>query len=804
LAILGAAACLTAAEATADALVSGRVLDENNTPVVGARITLRSTASAALQLTAASDVTGAFSIQILPGSYLLGAERAGFFSIRDRMIEVTDTPEELDIVLNHVRELIESIDVVAPAAPVDVQSTSYERRVTGSQILDIPYPATRSFRNALRLLPGVAQDQKGGLHFDGGLENQVYFSLDGFNVGDPVTGRFNTRLSVDSVRSVTWSSGRYSPEFGKGSAGAMAIETITGDDRFRYSATNMLPGVDTRGGLHIGTWAPRFTVSGPVHRGRAWFANSLEAEYSQKVLTDIPQGPDRTTSVRGGNLLRGQVNLTAANILSVSVLANLESSPRSGLGPLDPLSTTIDRRGHQVFVSVKDQIYFSRGALVEAGFARNRTRFRARPQGAEFYVITPDGRGGNYFADSTQTGARDQVIANVFLPPFYLAGQHRIKAGIDLDRNAYGQRTFRTGYEQWGAAGRLLSRTTFAGSGAFDIESTEASSYVVDAWRLRPNLVLEYGLRQDWDSLVEQAVISPRVAVSWAPAVMERTQFSAGFAVVYDASSLAVFARPLDQYSITTTFGPDGNVIGSADANRFVNPGLGLRPPRYRNWSFGVEHSLTPSVRLSAGLLSRRGSDGFAYAGRRSGGEDILELANLRRDVYDAASATLQHSFGKRYEWFLSYTRSRALSTAVIDINVDQPLRVIDNFGRLSWDMPNRVLGWGYLPAWNPKWAIAWLLDWRSGFPFSVQRESGEVVGAVNSHRFPDNFDLNVHLERRVRWRSYHFALRAGFNNVTNHLNATSVNNTIGSENFLKYYGREGRHLVFRLRWLGR
>ena len=773
------------------------MLDENSAPVAGARITMRCDAAAG---EATSDVVGAFSIRTAPGSYVLAAERAGFFALRGRSIEVQDPPEQIEITLNHVREVVESIDVSAAAAPVDSQSTSSERRLTGSQILDVPYPATRSFRNALRLMPGVAQDQKGGLHFDGGLEKQVYYSLDGFNVGDPITGRFNTRLSVDSVRSVSWASGRYSPEFGKGSAGALAIETVTGDDRYRFSATNMVPGIDMRGGLHIGTWAPRVTVSGPLRRGRAWFANSLEGEYSQKMLTDIAAGPDYTRSVRGGNLLRGQINLTSANILSASVLANVESSPRTGLGPLDPLSTTVDRRGHQWFISVKDQVYFTRGALVEVGFASNRTQFRAKPQAAGIYVMTPDGRTGNYFLDSNQTGARDQLIANVYLPPVDFAGRHQLKAGVDLDRVGYGQRALRTGYEQRGADGRLISRTTFAGSGDFDLTSREASSYVVDAWRVKPNLVLEYGLRQDWDSLVERAVFSPRVAVSWGPAALENTRFSGGYAVIYDASNLAMFARPLDQQAVTTIYDPDGTITYGPVATSFRLPDRGVRAPRYRNLSFGAEHTFSPALRLSANYLRRRGVDGFTY---EDPGTQAFELTNMGRDLYDAASVALHHSFGKRYEWFASYTRSRALSNEVLDISVDQPLRVLDNYGRVSWDTPNRFVGWGYLPGWNPKWAIAWLLDWRTGYPFSVMNDKGEIVGQVNSHRFPANFELNVHLERRVRWRKFHFALRAGYNNVTNHLNATSVNSTVESENFLRFYGRQGRHLVFRLRWLG-
>jgi hypothetical protein len=85
-----------------------------------------------------------------------------------------------------------------------------------------------------------------------------------------------------------------------------------------------------------------------------------------------------------------------------------------------------------------------------------------------------------------------------------------------------------------------------------------------------------------------------------------------------------------------------------------------------------------------------------------------------------------------------------------------------------------------------------------------VVDELSQVAGAVNSRRFPTNFDLNLHLERRFTFRGYRLGLRAGFNNITNHRNPTAVNNVIGSPQYLQFLGDEGRHFVLRLRVFGR
>jgi hypothetical protein len=43
---------------------------------------------------------------------------------------------------------------------------------------------------------------------------------------------------------------------------------------------------------------------------------------------------------------------------------------------------------------------------------------------------------------------------------------------------------------------------------------------------------------------------------------------------------------------------------------------------------------------------------------------------------------------------------------------------------------------------------VAYLVDWRTGFPFSVHDEAGHVSGEPNSFRFPNYFELNLHIER--------------------------------------------------------
>ena len=68
----------------------------------------------------------------------------------------------------------------------------------------------------------------------------------------------------------------------------------------------------------------------------------------------------------------------------------------------------------------------------------------------------------------------------------------------------------------------------------------------------------------------------------------------------------------------------------------------------------------------------------------------------------------------------------------------------------------------GPVPSPVKPWAIAYLVETRSGFPFSVQNDSGSVVGAVNAQRFPVFFELGLHVERRFAFQGHNWSWRAG------------------------------------------
>jgi len=322
-------------------------------------------------------------------------------------------------------------------------------------------------------------------------------------------------------------------------------------------------------------------------------------------------------------------------------------------------------------------------------------------------------------------------------------------------------------------------------------------------------------VRLDWDALVGEPAVSPRLAVAWAPLADSRTKLTAGYAILRDPSNLALFSRPLDQQPVTTPYNAAG--VPQAPLVTIFLPGRDLRFPCYGQWSAGAARDLGRRISASAEWMRKRGADGFAYepAGPPAplnfdlanldggyGGDHYL--SNLRRDNYDEATLSVRQTFGEQFGWMASYTRSRAVSNAVLSTTIDEPLQVTGGFAPVPWDAPNRFLGWAYLPIHGPNWAVAVLADYRTGLPYSISTDSGVLVGTADAARYPDTFDLNVHVERRFVFRGYRLGLRLGCNNITGHANYTAVNNVEGAPQFGQFYGAECRRVVVRIRMFGR
>jgi len=802
----------------AQVAVSGRVVDETGAAVAGARIEMR-LLDATISLAASSDRAGSFLLHLpAAGEYRIRAERQGFY-LYSAAQRFTEGAAELAITLNHVQEFSDRIDVTASPAAIDPQQPADRKELDNTEIQSVPYPAPQDYRNALPMIDGVVQDNLGRAHFNGGDTNQTGYALDGFNIADPVTGTLETRLNIDSIQSMDVTTSRFSAENGRGSTGMLDLHTKMGDDRFRFGGTNFVPGIASDGGWHINKWTPRLEFSGPLQKGRAWFYNGLDLFYSNDTVPGLPHGANRTTGITGNDLTRFQVNLTPANILTGSLLVNLDDISHAGLSFLTPAEATVDRRHTMVMSTVHDQAYLG-GMLFETGFADTRGIVKYLPQGDQLYEITPSGNLGNYFVNLDRHFYRQQWVATLFLQPRHFLGTHQLKFGIDFEREAFHERDLLHDYEVVRDDNSVARYVTFAGSPFEEHKNFEGAQYVQDAWSPREGLAIEAGLRIEWNEVVRDLEVAPRLAIAWSPRALHGTKFSAGWGIYYDAINLGLITHPPDQVSLSTFYPSPGAPIGPVPTSFAVNES-GIRAPFVRTSSFSVEQKLPHGFYLRSGFTHRAGIHGLIFeppaSAVASGFEQgaIFQLSNARRDTYNAADISVRHTFAARFEWFAGYTRSSAHSNAAVQYSLQNPIFGPQAPGPYPWDATNRFHTWGWTPLpvhFLPKrlqflmrnTSAQYLVEYRTGFPFSMVDEEGFLVGPPDSRRLPYYFNINLAFERQFRALHYLWAWRLGVMNLSDNGNPNTVNNITGTPQFLTYGHGQARAFNVRLRLLGR
>jgi hypothetical protein len=792
------------------------VTEETGVAIPSARLTLTPPGSQT-PLQASTDFAGRAEFTgLAPGAYLLSAEKEGFYAQLNTPVQVGET-ESVDVTLPHQQEYKESVQVNYSPPAIDPAQTSASRRLTAQEIIDLPYPSTRDIRNALPLLPAVLPDNSapGQVHVAGAASNQTLYILDGFDIGQPVSGLLDLRASTDAIRSIEVLTSRYSASSSWGSGGVLNLETRMGDDHFRFFATDFVPSFQNRRGLHIDNTTPRFTFSGPIRKGKAWFYEAIEGEYDYNLFTELPPGQDADHYWRYSNLTRAQINLTQDNRLTASYLYNHSNEDHAGLSIIQPFSTTTSQIKSANLFDVKDQNTWSNGMVFEAGFAFLQFNSDALPLGTLPYVQFPGSASGNYYLTSSSTVRRYEGLANLYLPAVEWHGRHEFLLGAAFERTSDQQFAVRQPFTIQTATDVLVRSVSFTGSPSFDQDLLVGSGFLQDRWSPVSSLLLEPGVRFDEDDVIPRALVSPRIAATWMLTRDNQTKLSAGVGLYYDRTDLDKLTRPLAGSRQDVFYAPDGvTPLGPAVTTTFQADRSALHVPHFLNWSVALERKLPAAIYLKAEFLEKRGYDGLDYvddglvispSGLPSSG--LFTLQNDRRDKYDGFTLSFRHTFQEHYPLFFSYTRSRARSNAVLDSTLDMPLYSPQLPGPLPWDSSNRVQFWGAAPfrlPWIHALELEYSFDWRTGYPYNFINVEQQLVGLPGQVRFPDFASLNLHVEKRFHLFGLEWALRGGFNNITNRQDPLTVNNNIDSPAFGAVGNFQHRSFTGRIRFLGR
>ncbi len=789
-------------------VLKGRVIDENGLPVGGAQVKLEQVGGQTFLAT--SDDSGYFSIPDLsPGEYNTRIEKVGFFLLADQKIQLGPDTTDFSFTLNHVEEVREKVDVTVPENRIDPSTTQSTESLSNKEILDIPVPSSHDLQQSLVAMPQVLRDNSDVLHIAGANNTEVQYLLDGVEVGDPASNGLTTRMIVEAVRTAEVQTARFGAEYAHPGGAILNYVTREGDDRWRFNATDFIPGINVQEGVELGNFYPRVTFSGPLIQDTLWFAQSFDFLHTLSVLKGLPPGqPNETQQWGGDSWSRLLWKMSTNNSLHVGFLANVQSDGNLGLDALHPQSVTVDAAARELFGFVKEQSYFEK-TVVEVGVGVEDTTYNAAPQGTQPYVLLVNGAEGNYFQKLGQDAHRYQLFSSAVRGPLKWYGTHTLSVGANFSGVDLTQTTARGEIQALRENLTLDRLTTFAGNPDFSVTNTLAGGFVQDSWSPDQHFVVLAGVRADWDRLFQAALVQPRLALNWMPFKDNRAKFSIGWGMYDIPLNLALIGQAYDQQQVDTLYDPTGKVpVQGPATSAFVLPSGGLpslQQPYFDIASAGWQERIGQNTLVSVELLARDQHHGLVYETLSPGqiGSDFL-LQSSRQDKYRAATITARHTFKNTTVLFGSYTRSRASSDQILNPTLGSLYFAAQQAGPLSWDAPNRFLSWGSIP--TPIWGIlfTYLVDYHTGYPYSSINQEQFLVGAANSLRFPSYASLTIGLEKKFTFRDRIFAVRLSVINILDRANPDVVVNNVDAPNYGTFTGGQGRAFTARLRFVGR
>ena len=801
------------------ATCSGRVLDENGVPVPAVQLKLEDSSSRIYRTE--TDGAGRFVLKnLFAGEYKLEVRKQGFFLIAARSVTLQPGPNELNLTMNHAEEVHEQVQVTAPANQIDPQDTAQRDTLTARDIRDIPVPSSHILAQSLAALPEVTQDNLNNLHIAGARSGETQYLLDGFEIGDPVNNQLTARFNVDATRAAEVQTSNFGAGYAHAGANILSLETPDGNDRWRFGTTNPIPGINIQEGVHLGDWYPRFTFSGPIQRDRFWFSDSISLQHTFVVVKGLPDEADTWEAWAGDNLLRLQYNITPKHILHATYLYNRAYASNVGLDTLDPVSTTVTGDQQRNFLALKDQVWLA-DTLFDFGVAADNGTLDFIPKGTQPYVLLVNGSSGNYFQRLHQRGRRFQATAGMPAATRHWHGTHQLAAGANVASLSYSLSAERTEIQalqafQGGVStnpactaatpGCLVRSSTFAGTASPYVSNTQAGAYVQDTWSLSKFLVLQAGLRTDWDRFIQSAMAGPRASANFLPFGDDTSKITIGWGIYNAPLNLSLIGQTLDQRQLDTFYDNAGNVaLGGPVTSFFALPATGLHQPRFTISSLGWQQKFAHSTLLTLSFLARNGAHGFAYLDQnpaQPGGTFLLE--DSRKDRYRSATASARHVFSESMEIYGAYTRSIARSNEVLNPALGSIFYAAQQSAPVAWDAPNRFLSWGWAPTYIWGIQLSYFFDYRTGFPYSVINLQQQLVGPPNSARFPVYASLNLGIEKKFGFRGYLWGVRVEAVNALNRQNPDTVVNNFDAPNFRTFSGGQSRAVTLRVRFIGR
>jgi hypothetical protein len=704
--ILAIAVCQLFAQ-TDRATLTGTVTDPAESAVAAARITITSVATG-LAYNAASNSAGVFVVGSLPvGQYTASIEAKGFQTLEFKPLTLRVGETRVLNAALPVATVGTTVQVTAAAEDLNRTSAEVGGFTQGAQLNELPMNG-RSFERLESLVPGAIDDAgstEDQIRFAGLSQEDNNFHMDGVDATG-INHQFEKedlrlQIPVEAIAEIKMSSAVFNADQGGSAGGQIELVTKSGTNTLHGSAWEYVRNsmFDARPWGSVGL--PQLQLNnfganlgGPAIKNKLFFFGNWEAyrqELAQQVTGLVPSDAYRAAVISKSPALAPLLNsfvnagtpTSDPNALSYSGSGRNPVQEDAGMARMDYLmsskTTMFVRFSTDEFASTSpngievgpnNQLSGQYNGLIAPNAVIDVT-----------HVFSPtlftDGRVG-FNRDEYHEGG-DQILPyNIAVTGFstlttpatddrydtsfsgvddttYVTGRHTIKFGGLVRRVQENKNTPKipvitaTYLSETNFENNLMDSYAYQGYQTMNGQrQTELAGYIMDTFKVQPNLTITAGLRYDYWGVDHEVFgrgvvvdpgtcpnlvcpggtswykpdptnIGPRLAIAWSPTKLhDKTVIRVGSGIFYGQGQFGHLGGPL------------GNIPQNFTLLQTTVPGLSFPVTPYlgaasysvsysaqdRNrknlavdeWSFSIQQELARNTNLTVSYIGSEGS----------------------------------------------------------------------------------------------------------------------------------------------------------------------------------------------------
>ena len=588
------------------------VRDATNLPISGAEVSLQAPDGSVLKAKANDSGVAGFE-GVSPGRYSARVESAGFDALSIEPFSVPAGERVTRDVTLQVAGFAEQLDVT-PAQDDQLLMNAFTRELSPEQLAALPEDP-EELALVLQQLVGDDADIR----------------VDGFS-----GGRLPPGTQIRDIR-VRYDGGAAS----SGGGPRVEIRTTPGGDRWRnnagvtlrdesLNARNAFSKARPTGQTRQYSW----DLNGPVVRNRTGLSVSVtgsESMQNRTIRAAAPEGLFSTLveqpSRRVGLWTRLDHEITPSQSLRIEFNHAVNDAQNQRISELDLPERAVTETGADGALQIGHHATSGAGLM-------NDLRFNLSWQSSDVTSLTNtrtirvlDAFSSGGAQQDGSSRSRTLYLENDL--EFTVRRLHRISAGVRVDgsdyygdenSNAIGTYTF-TNLEAF-AAGRPTTFTQRLGDPTFDYSMYQVGWHVQDDYRVRRNLMVNLGLRHDFQTHVRDwANFSPRIGVNWTLSSKTRTALRGSVGVFHSSLSAETYQRTLlvdgvrqADIVISDPGFPDpfsAGVTQTALAPSVFRAARDLELPFNRRYTVGVDQPIGSHLRIRSTFSHQRGYNQF-------------------------------------------------------------------------------------------------------------------------------------------------------------------------------------------------